>query len=55
MKKEKKVKFQLEKFNVAKLNDLKSIKGGDVEGTKQTITFTILNTSGSTKNCVADF
>lgn len=52
MKKEKKAKFQLEKFNVAKLNSLKEIKGGDYD--HKTIEWTVILGGGSTRNCIAD-
>lgn len=54
MKKEKKSKFQLEKFNVAKLNNLKAIRGGQVNPEKETIDLTVIlagGAGGSTNNC----
>ncbi|MGH2665122.1 hypothetical protein [Flavobacterium sp.] len=51
MKKIKKTKFNLEKFEIAKLRNLKTIRGGDGQDPdKPTIEITIL-LGGSTNRC----
>lgn len=51
MKKIKKEKLQFEKFSVAELNNLKSIKGGDNDLPTKTIDLTVLLATLSSQKC----